>query len=101
MKAKHTSPAQLRQIAVYVDEPEPGMYFWTILEKFEDTETWEIIDSSIEATSTWLDAYEVGQDSLLLRVINFHTGPRRKLECSLPPSNDDARPFTVPAGKDL
>lgn len=69
------STQHLRRLTVFVDEPDPGDYYWVMIESREDASVWNDIGSSPESFSSWLAAYESGQLALLKMVDNKKTGP--------------------------
>jgi hypothetical protein len=75
---RNTSPAPLRRIAVYVDEPELGWFAWVLSEAAEDLSTW----SQIETTDEWLGSYKeamaAGLVALQAMVGDLDRGPREE-----------------------
>lgn len=67
--------AQLRRIAVFVDEPDPGLYFWVLIENTEDAEIWRDIDAAEGPQTTWRAAFDVGNAALLALVSDQAAGP--------------------------
>ena len=66
---------QLRSIGVFVDEPDPGCFYWVIHESAEDATKWLDVSASEESFSTWLEAFESGNKALLKLVADKQTGP--------------------------
>ena len=66
---------QLRSIGVFVDEPDPGCFYWVVHESTEDATIWLDISASEESFSTWLEAFESGNEALLRLVVDKKTGP--------------------------
>lgn len=49
MKTKlSATPVPLRRIAIYVDEPEPGWFAWTLAEADEGASNWAQIERADE-----------------------------------------------------
>ena len=67
----------LRHLAVFVKEPEPGAFFWTLMESTGDDGAWTDIHTSLDAFANWNDAFMAGSDALLLQVDRLATGPRQ------------------------
>ena len=66
----------LRRIAVFVDEPDPGQYFWVLIESKEDASVWMDIGAAEESSPTWHAALDAGNVALMKLVKNKETGPR-------------------------
>jgi|GEM_PF-6677221 len=66
---------QLRSIGVFVDEPDPGCFYWVIHESIEEATTWRDVSASEETFSTCLEAFESGNKALLKLVADKKTGP--------------------------
>ena len=69
------TPQRLRNIGVFVDEPDPGCYHWVIHESTEDATIWLDVSASEESFSTWLEAFESGNKALLSLAVDKKTGP--------------------------
>jgi hypothetical protein len=67
--------SHLRRISVFVDEPEPGQYFWVIHESTEDASVWVDIESSELSHPTWNAAFEVGVTKLYRLIEDERIGP--------------------------
>ena len=65
----------LRRVAVFVDEPDPGQYFWVLIESKEDASVWLDIDAAEESLPTWQAALDAGNVALMKLVQNKETGP--------------------------
>ena len=65
----------LRRVAVFVDEPDPGQYFWVLIESKEDASVWLDIDASEGSFPTWHAALDAGNVALMKLVENKQTGP--------------------------
>ena len=68
--------SQLRHLSVFVDEPDPGHYFWVLHESTEDANVWVNFASSDLDFPTWVEAYDSGTVELMRLVIDERTGPR-------------------------
>lgn len=65
----------LRRLAIFVDEPDPGCFYWVLIESKEDAAVWADIGSSDESFDTWILAWEAGNKHLLSLVEDKSTGP--------------------------
>ena len=65
----------LRSLTVFVDEPDPGDYYWVLIESTGDAAIWIDIDSSQAPLSSWEDAFDKGVVELKKRVPNKRLGP--------------------------
>jgi len=65
----------LRRLAVFVDEPDPGCYYWVLIESLHDASVWEDVQSSDESFDTWQAAHEAGNAELLKLVADPDKGP--------------------------
>ncbi len=73
-----TKPAptqHLRRLAVFVDEPDHGQYYWVIIESTEDATVWLDIESSEQCYPSWQVAFTAGNEALLHKVSDRHRGP--------------------------
>ena len=72
------SSTPLRRIAVFVDEPEPGWFAWSLIEAGEDLANWSQIDSAED----WLRSYQLAMAAGLLAlqamVGDLDRGPREE-----------------------
>lgn len=68
--------AQLRRIAVFVDEPGAGDFFWVLIENTEDAGVWSDLAAAAEPQATWRAAWEKGGQALLARVSDQAAGPQ-------------------------
>lgn len=76
----------LRRLSVFVDEPEPGHFYWVLHESTEDTSVWVDVESSAQPYPTWNSAFEVGVTKLYHLVDDERIGPR------VPGEDEDAAP---------
>lgn len=58
----HAAP--LRHLALSIDEPEPSLYHWMILESEDAMKTWFVLESSDDAYDTFGEAWEDGASTL-------------------------------------
>ncbi|MDR6453865.1 hypothetical protein [Variovorax paradoxus] len=67
---------RLRRIAVHVDEPDPGHFYWVLMEEGDDASEWEERESADEAYDLWLDALHAGVRALEGYATDERIGPR-------------------------
>lgn len=72
---------ELRRLALTVDEPWPGLFFWVLQEENDDVGLYEPIDVSDSPVSTYQEALANGY--VALQSLSGHDGPR--LGEDLPP----------------
>ena len=65
----------LRRIAVFVDEPDPGDFYWVLIESKDDATIWLDIEAAQEPQVTWISAFEAGNTALLELATDRNTGP--------------------------
>lgn len=68
--------SHLRHVSVYVDEPEPGTFFWVLHESTEGASVWKDLESSELSFPSWAAAMEVGMMHLHRLAQDECTGPR-------------------------
>ena len=73
-KSHFKTSRQLHSIGVFVDEPDPGCFYWIIHESTEDATVWLDVSASEESFLTWLEAFENGNTALLKLVADKKTG---------------------------
>jgi hypothetical protein len=78
----------LRRLSAYVDETEPGLFYWVLHESTDDATVWVDISSSPDAYPMWIDAFDAGNAELLKLVHDERFGPRA------PGEDEDAAPVT-------
>lgn len=66
----------LRRISVTVDEPDPGRFYWLLLESREDASVWEALDAADEPLASWSDAFDAGCVALFKLAPDERLGPR-------------------------
>ena len=69
-------PDHLRRLSVFVDEPDPGQFYWVLHESLDDAAVWMDIRASEESFPSWMAAFDQGVVELLKLVENELTGPR-------------------------
>ena len=65
----------LRRIAIFVDEPDPGCFYWVMIESVNAAAIWGDLAWSKESFDTWQAAYFAGTVELMRLVPNEVTGP--------------------------
>lgn len=68
---------RIRRIAVHVDEPDPGHFFWVLMEEGDDPSQWKELESADEPCEMWLDALQAGVRALEGYALDERIGPRR------------------------
>ena len=76
----------LRKISITVDEPDPGHFYWLLLESKEDASVWEALAAADEPCTSWGDAFDAGCVALHKLIPDERVGPRALGE------NEDADP---------
>ena len=76
----------LRHISVYVDEPDPGHFFWVLHESTADASVWVDFESSPLSFSSWGEAFQAGTVELYRLAVDERVGPRASGE------DEDAAP---------
>ncbi|AMM23152.1 hypothetical protein [Variovorax sp. PAMC 28711] len=70
----------LRRLTVFVDEPDPGVFHWVIIESKEDATVWEDVEASMGSFTSWADAWAAGVKALHGHVADPAVGPRAEGE---------------------
>lgn len=65
----------LRKLTVFVDEPDPGDFYWVLIESKHDASVWEDVGASEEPVHTWREAWDAGNAALLAMVQDQRRGP--------------------------
>lgn len=78
--------SHLRHLSVWVDEPDPGHFFWVLHESSEDGSVWVDIESSAQPFLSWAQAFNEGCMELFRFVSDDQLGPRA------PGEDEDAAP---------
>lgn len=65
----------LRQIALTVDEQDPGRFSWVLIEAKDDARFYDELKASEEAFGTYMEAFEAGAQELR-RMVSWRDGLR-------------------------
>ena len=82
----------IRRIAVHVDEPDPGHFYWVLMEEGDDASQWVELESAQEPVDMWFDALQAGMGALLRYAPDERIGPRAVGE------DEDLPPIGIPLG---
>ncbi|MDQ0027698.1 hypothetical protein J2X90_005534 [Variovorax paradoxus] len=85
-RCRETLISHVRRIAVHVDEPNPGHFFWVLTEECDDASHWIELESADLSYDTWLDALYAGVRALQGYAEDPRIGPRALGE------NEDSNP---------
>lgn len=66
----------IRRISVHVDEPEPGHFYWVLMEEDGDATVWKELETGEDSYDIWLDALSAGCQALVRHVPDERIGPR-------------------------
>jgi hypothetical protein len=66
----------IRRIAVHVDEPDPGHFYWVLMDEGDDASQWVELKSAGEPYDMWLDALNAGVKTLVGYAPDERIGPR-------------------------
>ena len=64
-----------RRLAVFVDNPRPNAFLWLVIESTEDPSVWLDLETGDDTFSSWIEAFQAGNDALLAYVDDENTGP--------------------------
>jgi len=56
---------RLRSIAVTVDEPDPGVFHWVLMESTEDASVYQELEASEGSYDSWTHALRLGTERLM------------------------------------
>ena len=73
-------PSFLRSIAVTVDEPDPGNFYWVLLESQGRDDEYRLMNSAPRALDTYERALQEGVNELRRMCAARSLGPRREFE---------------------
>jgi hypothetical protein len=73
---EETALSHVRRIAIYVDEPRPGHFFWVLAEECDDASYWRELESAELSYEMWLDALHAGVRALEGYALDDRIGPR-------------------------
>lgn len=65
----------LRRLTIFVDEPDPGQYYWVLIESKHDASVWEDVGAAEESAGTWREAWDAGNAALQALVPDQRRGP--------------------------
>jgi hypothetical protein len=82
--------AHIRRISVHVDEPDPGHFYWVLMEEGDDASQWRELDSADEGYDMWLDALQAGTKALIGYAPDERIGPRENGD------DEDSAPVGTP-----
>lgn len=68
---------QLRLLSLHIEEPDPGEFYWVVLENKEDPGAWTELTSALHGCTTWGDAWAQGVMEYMRHVRDRRIGPRR------------------------
>lgn len=67
----------LRHLSMFVNEPDPGEFFWVLHECLEANAVWIDINVSANSYLTWMAAFDEGVVQLMRMIHNEELGPRK------------------------
>ncbi|ADU36965.1 hypothetical protein [Variovorax paradoxus] len=67
--------SHIRRISVHVDEPDPGHFYWVLMEEGDDASQWVELQSAEEGFDMWLDALQAGMWALEKLAEDERVGP--------------------------
>ena len=77
MNTHPTPPSDhLRRLTVFVDEPDPGEFYWVLIESTGDATVWEEAITADGPAATWVQALDAGIDRLKTMTLDLAVGPR-------------------------
>jgi hypothetical protein len=82
--------AHIRRISVHVDEPDPGHFYWVLMEEGDDASEWRELESDDEGYDMWLDALQAGTKALIGYAPDERIGPRQAGD------DEDGSPVGIP-----
>jgi hypothetical protein len=59
----------LRSIAVTVDEPDPGVFHWVLIESTEDASVYQELEASEGSYDSWTHALRQGTERLIMMAL--------------------------------
>jgi len=83
----------LRRISVHVDEPDPGTFYWVLMEEGDDASQWVEHSSSPHPYKRWRQALTDGCLALMAIAEDDRHGPRTSAE------DEDASPVGTPVSQ--
>ena len=82
--------SHIRRISVHVDEPDPGHFYWVLMEESDDASQWAELQSAEEGFDMWIDALQAGMWTLEKLAEDERIGPRSAGD------DEDASPVGIP-----
>lgn len=68
--------SRIRRISVHVDEPDPGHFYWVLMEEGDDASQWVELQAADEGFDMWIDALQAGTQALEKLAEDERIGPR-------------------------
>ena len=68
--------SHVRRISVHVDEPDPGHFYWVLMEEGSDASQWVELQAAEEGYDMWIDALQAGTQALEKLAEDERIGPR-------------------------
>jgi len=82
--------SHIRRISVHVDEPDPGHFYWVLMEEGDDAAQWVEVQSAEEGFDMWIDALQAGMWALEELAEDERIGPRSAGD------DEDVSPVGIP-----
>lgn len=73
--SQNVAMTHLRQIALTVDEQEPGHFYWVLIESKGDARIYGELKAAPDACGTYMEAFEAGAQELR-RMVSWRDGAR-------------------------
>jgi hypothetical protein len=80
----------IRRISVHVDEPDPGHFYWVLMEEGDEASQWREFESADTPYEMWIDALNAGISALIGYAADERIGPRSAGE------HEDSSPVAGP-----
>ncbi|WP_445286517.1 hypothetical protein [Variovorax atrisoli] len=82
--------SRIRRISVHVDEPDPGHFYWVLIEEGDDASQWVELQAAEEGYDMWIDALQAGTQALERLAGDERSGPRIEHD------DEDGNPVGIP-----
>lgn len=82
--------SHIRRISVHVDEPDPGHFYWVLMEEGDDASQWVELESADQPYDMWLDALQAGVEALQRQAGDERIDPRSAGD------DEDGNPVGIP-----
>ena len=82
--------SHIRRVSVHVDEPDPGHFYWVLMEEGDDPSQWVELQSAQESYDMWIDALQAGMWTLERLAEDERIGPRINRD------DEDRSPVGIP-----